>query len=60
MENMSKVKIIEELPEGTFPVTFEIIYLYQCKYPGIMENLKCKEYQTAYYCGCQNSIDLVA
>ena len=50
---------IKEIPDGTFPLSFNIIYRYQQEDPLQMETLNCTEHQKVYLCGIRNIIKLV-
>ena len=52
---MSELFDIHEIPEGKFPINFNIIYLYQQKYPGPMESLKVLNIKQIYF-GAGNTI----
>ena len=54
---ISQWKLIVEIPEVMFPITFTIIYRYTCKYPCIMENFKCAKYKRSYFSGGGNNIN---
>ena len=56
---MSEIYDIEELPEGTFPLYFNLIYRYQQEDPFLTENLKCTEYTKGTFRGGRNTIDLI-
>ena len=50
---------IEELFEGTFPLYFNLIDLYQQEDPIPTEKLKCAEYSTGSFRGCRSTIKFV-
>ena len=54
-ENMSKSYNIEELSEGTFPLTFKIIDHQLWEYPGLMVKLKCATYKLDFRRGRNNA-----
>ena len=41
-ETMSELYDIKELPEGTFPLSFNLIDRYQREYPFLTENLNAQ------------------
>ena len=45
-ENTSELFYIKELQKCMFPITFNLMYLYQQKRPGFMAKLKYAKYQT--------------
>ena len=59
METMSKLYGIDELPEGTFLLSFNIIDRYQREDSFILEKPNSEEYQKDSFCGGQNTIKLV-
>ena len=56
---MSELYDIDELPEGTFPLSFNIIDRYHWEDPPILEKLNSAEYQKGYFRGGRNTIKLV-
>ena len=50
---------INELPDGTFTLSFNIIDRYQREDPFIKENNNSEEYQKGSFCGGWNNIKLV-
>ena len=59
MEKTSELYDIEELPEGTFPLSFKRIDRYQREDPFLTENPKCAEYQKGYFRGGHNTIEIL-
>ena len=53
---MPKYCDIKELPEGMFPITFNIIDQYQQKNPLLAANLTCAHYKKCSFRGVQNYI----
>ena len=41
---------VDELDIGTFPLTYQIIDKYQCKYKELVDKLKCKNCHDKYFC----------
>ena len=58
-ENISELYDIDELPEGMFPISSNIIDRYQREDPVLSEKLNSVEYQKGYFCGGRNTIKLV-
>ena len=56
---MLKLFNIDELPEGTFLISFNIIDRYQREDSFILEKPNYEEYQKDSFCGGQNTIKLV-
>ena len=56
---MSELHDIKELPEGTFILSFNLIYRYQWGDPLLTEKLKCTKYTKGYFRGVRNTIELV-
>ena len=56
---MSELYGIGVLPEGTFPLSFNIIDRYQSEDPVLTEKINYEEYQNGYLCGGYNTIKLV-
>ena len=56
---MSEIYNIKEIPDGTFPIYFNLIYLYHQEDPILIEKFIFIEYQTSYFSGIQNNIELV-
>ena len=56
---MSELYDIEELPEGTFPLYFNLLYRYQQEEPFFAEKLKCAEYTKVSFCGGRITIDII-
>ena len=56
---MSEIYDIEELPEGTFPLSFNIIHRYQREDPFLMEELNGKKHQKGSFYGGWNTILLI-
>ena len=50
---------IEELTEGTFPVSFNLIGRYQRGDPFLTEKIKCAIYKKGSFRGGRNTIELV-
>ena len=50
---------IKEIPHGTFPLSFNIIYRYQWEEPFAMEKLNCEKYQRDYFCEGRNTRKIV-
>ena len=48
-ETMPELYYIKELPEGTFPLSFKIVYRYQQEDPILTENLTCAEYKRVLF-----------
>ena len=48
---MSELYIIDELPDGIFPLSLEIIDRYQREDILLQEKLNFAEYQKDYFCG---------
>ena len=59
MEPMSELKDINELPCGTFPLSFKLIHRYQWEDPFLSEKLNSAEYQKCYFCGVRHTIKIV-
>ena len=53
---MSELYDINELPDGTFPLSSNLLYLYQKEDPLLSEKIKYAEYQKGYFCGGHNNI----
>ena len=49
MKNMSEIYNIEELSEGTFPLSFNLTDRYQREDPFLSEKIKCAEYSKGYF-----------
>ena len=49
-ETMLEIYNIEELPEGTFNLSFKFIDVYRWEYPILTEKLKCAEYIEGSFC----------
>ena len=58
-ETMLKLYNIEELPEGTFPLYFNLINSYQQEDPFLTEKIKCIEFTKDYFYGVRNTINLI-
>ena len=58
-ETMSEIYDIEELPEGTFPLSFNLIDRYQREEPFLTGKIKCAEFTNGYFRGGRNTIDLI-
>ena len=58
-ETMSKLYSIKELPEGTFPLSFNLTDRYHREYPFLKKKIKCAEYTKGYFCGGRSTIDLI-
>ena len=58
-ETMLELYYIVELPEGTFPLSFNLIDRYQREDPFLTEKLKCVEYKKGYFCGGRSTIDII-
>ena len=58
-ENMSELYVINELPEGTFLLLFNIIDRYQQEYPVLLEKLNYAEYKQGSFRGGRNTITMV-
>ena len=58
-ENMLELYYIVELPEGTFPLSFNLIDRYQQEDPFLTEKLKSVEYKKRYFCGGRSTIDII-
>ena len=56
---MSKLYDIEELLEGTFPISFNLIDCYQQEEPFPTEKLKCAEYSKGSFRGGQSTINII-
>ena len=56
---MSELYNIKELPEGTFTLSFNLLYCYHQEYPLLTEKLKCAEFTKGYLSGGRNTIDLI-
>ena len=56
---MSEIYNIEELPEGSFPLSFKLIDRYQQEDTILTEKLKCAEYIKGSFRGGQNTIKIV-
>ena len=52
---MSELYDIEELPEGMFPLSFNLVYRYQRKYPILTEKQTCLEYATGSFHGVRST-----
>ena len=59
METMSKLYDIDELPEGTFLLSFNIIDHYHLEESFLLKKLNSAEYQKGSFRGGQNTIKLV-
>ena len=57
-ETMPDLYDIEELPEGTFPLSFNLIDRCQREDPFLTEKLKCKQFTRGSFRGGQNTIYL--
>ena len=58
-ENMPVLYSINELPEGTIPLSLDLINRYHQEDPLPTENIKFTNYQTGYFCGCRSTIEFV-
>ena len=56
---MSEFCDIEELPEGTFPIYFNLIDRYKREYPFLTKILKCAEFTKSSFRGVRNTIDIL-
>ena len=56
---MSEIYDTEELSEGTFPLSFKLIYSYQREDPILTKKLKSAEYIKGYFRGGLNTINFV-
>ena len=56
---MSEIYNINELPEGKFQISFNIIDRYQREDPILSEELNSAEYQKGSFRGGRNNIELV-
>ena len=56
---MSELYGINELPEGTFVLSFTLIDRYKRKYPLLPENLKCAKYKKGSFRGSRNTTLIV-
>ena len=56
---MWEIYDIEELPEGTFTISFKIIELHQQEDPVLTEKPKCTEYTKGSFHGGRDTIELV-
>ena len=54
METVSEIYDMNELFEGMFNITFDIIGQYQLKDTSIMAKTKCVTYKYGYFCGGRN------
>ena len=57
---MSELYDIEELPDGTVPLSFNIIDRYQWEDPFLTEKLNWAKYKKGYFRRDRNTIELVA
>ena len=56
-----EINYIDELPQGMFPIVFNIVYQYQWKEPVLTAKLKCPTYQCGYFRGLyHNNFKLIA
>ena len=58
MENMSELYSIEELPEVTFTLFFNLIDRYHQE-DSFLKKIKCTEFTKGYFCGGWNTIYLI-
>ena len=58
-KTMLEIYDIKELPEGTSPLSFNLIDRYQREDPFIMEKIKCAEFTKGSILGGCNNIDLI-
>ena len=58
-ETMSEIYDIEELPDGTFTLSFNLIDRNQREEPFLTEKLNCEKYEKCYFRGGLNTIELV-
>ena len=59
MKTIPELYSIKEIPDGTFPLSLNLKYRYHLEDNLLMEKLNCTEYQTGYFRGGQNTIELV-
>ena len=58
-KTISELYNIKELPEGMFPLSFNLIDRYQREDPFLIEKLKCAEFTKDSFRGGRNTIDLI-
>ena len=58
-ENMPELYDIEEMPEGTFPLYFNLIDRYHQEDPFLTEELKWAEFTKGYFRVGRSTIDLI-
>ena len=58
-ETMSELYNIKELPEGTFPISFNLIDRYHREYPFLTEKLKCTEITKGSFRGGRYTIAFI-
>ena len=46
---MSEIYNIDKISEGTFPLSFNFVYLYQREDPFLSENFKCAKYNKVLF-----------
>ena len=56
---MSELYDIDELIDGSFYLSFNLIYRYHREYPFPTEKLKCAKYQKGSFRGGLNTIGIV-
>ena len=56
---MSVIYNIEDLSDGTFHLSFNLIDRYQKEEPLLTENLKCTTYQKGYFWRGRNTVEIV-
>ena len=54
-EIVSEINDIEEIPEGTFPMSLKLIAKYQRSEPSLMSKYEDGKYHKGYFCGGSNS-----
>ena len=54
-EQLAEIYSVDQLDGDTFPLIYRTINKYQRKDKELVENLKCANYHTKYFCGGGNT-----